>query len=44
MYETFFDLQRSPFSMNPDPDCLFMTACHREALSGLQLAVLHARD
>jgi general secretion pathway protein A len=40
MYETFFHLQRSPFSMTPDPDCLFMTACHREALSGLQLAVL----
>jgi general secretion pathway protein A len=40
MYETFFHLQRSPFSITPDPDCLFMTACHREALSGLRLAVL----
>jgi general secretion pathway protein A len=40
MYETFFHLQRSPFCMTPDPDCLFMTLCHREALSGLQLAVL----
>jgi general secretion pathway protein A len=40
MYETFFHLQRSPFSMTPDPDCLFLTACHREALSGLQCAVL----
>jgi general secretion pathway protein A len=26
--------------MTPDPDYLFMTDCHREALSGLQLAVL----
>ena len=40
MYEAFFHLQRSAFSMTPDPDCLFMTACHRDALSGLQLAVL----
>jgi general secretion pathway protein A len=40
MYETFFHLQRCPFSMTPDPDCLFMTSCHREALSGLQLVVL----
>lgn len=40
MYETFFDLRRNPFSMTPDPDCLYMTACHREAFSGLQLAVL----
>src|SRR5579864_533332 len=40
MYETFFHLKRSPFSMTPDPDCLFLTACHQEALSGLRLAVL----
>jgi len=40
MYETFFHLRRNPFSMTPDPDCLYMTACHREAFSGLQLAVL----
>ena len=26
--------------MTPDPDCLFMTASHRDALSGLQCAVL----
>jgi general secretion pathway protein A len=39
MYETLFHLQRSPLSMTPDPDCLFMTACHREALSGLRLVL-----
>jgi general secretion pathway protein A len=26
--------------MTPDPDCLFLTASHRDALSGLQCAVL----
>lgn len=25
--------------MNPDPNCLFMTSCHREALAGLLYAV-----
>jgi type II secretory pathway predicted ATPase ExeA len=40
VYEDFFHLRGSPFSMTPDPDYLFMTDCHREALSGLQLAVL----
>jgi general secretion pathway protein A len=39
MYENFFHLQKSPFSMTPDPGCLFMTASHREALSGLLYAI-----
>jgi general secretion pathway protein A len=40
MYETFFQLQKNPFSMTPDPDCLYMTASHCEALSGLLCAVM----
>src|SRR5215470_14538671 len=35
MYNTFFGLEKSPFSMTPDPTLLYMTAQHREALAGL---------
>lgn len=40
MYEKFFGLARSPFSMTPDPDALFLTGKHREALVGLYYAVV----
>jgi type II secretory pathway predicted ATPase ExeA len=39
MYEGFFHLRKSPFGMNPDPSCLFMTTSHREALAGLLYAI-----
>ncbi len=42
MYEKFFELNKIPFGMTPDPSCLFMTESHREALAGLMYAV-HAR-
>lgn len=40
MYEAFFGLNRNPFSMTPDPDFLFLTQSHREALAGLTYTVL----
>jgi general secretion pathway protein A len=40
MYEQFFGLQQQPFSMTPDPRVLFLTAQHREALTGLTYAIL----
>lgn len=40
MYGDFFNLQKKPFSMTPDPSFLFMTKQHREALTGLTYAVL----
>ncbi len=39
MYEAFFHLDKSPFGMNPDPNCLFMTRSHREAFAGLLYAI-----
>src|SRR5580704_10437738 len=39
MYESFFKLQKTPFGMNPDPSCLFMTPSHREAFAGLVYAI-----
>lgn len=39
MYEAFFHLEKSPFGMNPDPSCLFMTRCHKEAFAGLLYAI-----
>lgn len=40
MYNQHFGLSRCPFSMTPDPEFLFMTAQHREALAGLTYSIL----
>lgn len=39
MYESHFGLEKSPFSMTSDPNCLFMTEQHREAIAGLVYAI-----
>jgi general secretion pathway protein A len=39
MYESYFGLKASPFNMTPDPDAMFWTPAHREALAGLTYAV-----
>jgi general secretion pathway protein A len=40
MYNEFFGLQKSPFRLTPDPEFLYLTAQHREALAGLTYAIL----
>jgi len=40
MYTEFFGLQKLPFNLTPDPEFLFLSLKHREALAGLQYAVL----
>ena len=40
MYTSFFGLTKCPFSMAPDPNCVFLTEQHREAISGLIYAIL----
>ena len=35
MYHRHFDLERSPFSIAPDPRFLYMSERHREALAHL---------
>ncbi len=39
MYEEFFGLVETPFSMSPDPRFLMATPCHREAIAGLVYGV-----
>lgn len=39
MYEALFGLTSNPFSMTPDPQSLYWTAGHREALAGLTYAI-----
>jgi len=39
MYKTFFHLTRNPFELTPDPDFLFPTKRHNEALSALYYGV-----
>jgi general secretion pathway protein A len=43
MYKELFGLQKDPFSLSPDPSFLFLTDQHREALSGLTLAILQRK-
>ena len=40
MYEKFFALTKSPFSLVPDPDCVHLTAQHADAISGLAFGIL----
>jgi general secretion pathway protein A len=40
MYEKFFQLEKTPFSMTPDPDCVHLTSQHADAISGLVFGVL----
>ena len=40
MYEQFFGLQKPPFRLTPDPEFLYLTPQHREALAGLTYAIM----
>lgn len=40
MYEKFFGLSKSPFSLVPDPDCVHLTTQHADAISGLTFGIL----
>jgi general secretion pathway protein A len=40
MYTDFFYLERQPFSLTPDPEFLYLTKQHQEALAGLAYAIL----
>ncbi|HYW41811.1 MAG TPA: AAA family ATPase [Bryobacteraceae bacterium] len=40
MYNEFFGLQKNPFNLTPDPEFLYLTPQHREALAGLTYAIL----
>jgi general secretion pathway protein A len=40
MYEAHFGLTKSPFSMTPEPDLLYPTPAHREALAGLAHGII----
>ena len=43
MYNLFFGLRRDPFSLTPDPEFLYLTPQHREALAGLSYAILSGK-
>jgi len=40
MYNDFFGLRESPFGLTPDPEFLFLTEQHRDALAVLTYAIL----
>jgi len=39
MYTSFFGLQKLPFNLTPDPEFLYLSPKHREALTGLEYAI-----
>lgn len=39
MYQKFFGLEKNPFALTPDPNFLYLTSAHREALAGLLFAI-----
>ena len=39
MYERFYNLRERPFSLSPDPDYLYLSRVHREAMSHLQFGI-----
>src|ERR1700732_2256220 len=39
MYKSFYNLQRNPFEITPDPSFLFPTTRHNEALASLYYGV-----
>ena len=39
MYESFFSLRESPFSLVPDPEYLYLSRFHRKGLNMLELAM-----
>lgn len=43
MYYAFFGLQKAPFHLTPNPEFLYLTAQHREALAGLTYAILSGK-
>jgi len=40
MYLAHFKLRKNPFGMTPDPNLLFMTECHSDALAGVTYSIL----
>lgn len=40
MYKVFFQLERNPFEISPDPHFIYPTALHNEALASLYYAIL----
>lgn len=41
MYEAFYGFKQRPFSLNPDPDFLYLSKKHRTALSLLEYSLLN---
>src|SRR5262245_4352294 len=40
MYEAYYGLRKNPFTLTPDPEFLFLTEAHRNAVAGLTYTIL----
>ena len=43
MYEHFFELEAPPFLISPDPEFLFRSRVHAEALQHIRYALNHSK-
>jgi general secretion pathway protein A len=43
MYEKFFQLERTPFSTVPNPECVYLAGQHADAIGGLVFGVMSRR-
>jgi general secretion pathway protein A len=41
MYEQFYGFRKRPFSLNPDPSCLYLSDKHKTALSLMEYALIN---
>jgi general secretion pathway protein A len=41
MYEQFYGFRKRPFSLNPDPSCLYLSPKHKTALSLMEYALIN---
>src|SRR5688572_15977739 len=39
MYERFYNLRERPFALSPDPDYLYLSRVHREALNAIRFGI-----
>ena len=39
MYQQFFDFTRKPFHITPDPECMFLSPSHKDALTAITCGV-----
>src|SRR4030042_5728643 len=43
MYQNFYNLKKEPFHITPDPECLFLSPSHKQALGSIIYGVINKK-